>query len=177
MLIGVMSDSHDYIRGVRLAAKLFKEHGVELVVHLGDVVAPFTLRALREQGVRDAIIIYGNNDGERRLLERVAASLGYRIYEPPRIEVLGGVRIAMLHGWGSEEETLSVVEALAESGAVDVVLYGHTHKSRVEKRGAKIVLNPGETCGCLTGRMSVAILDTKTREASIHELGLREDHL
>ncbi len=175
MLVGVMSDSHDYIRGVRLAAQLFKEHGVELVIHLGDIVAPFTLRALREAGVRDAIILLGNNDGEKRMLARTAERLGFKLYEPPVVLELDGRRVFAMHGVGSEDETLRVVRAVA--GSVDIVLYGHTHVARLERVGAALILNPGEACGCLTGKMTAAILDTRSMTATHHELGLREDHL
>ncbi len=175
MLVGVMSDSHDYIRGVRLAAQKFKEYGVELVVHLGDIVAPFTLRAMREANIREAVLLLGNNDGEKRLLAEVAAKLGYKLYEPPVVLELGGRRVLAIHGVGSEEETLRIVYSVAP--AFDAVLYGHTHNARVEERGGTLILNPGETCGCLTGRMSVAILDTKRLSATLQELGSREDHL
>ncbi len=175
MLIGVLSDTHDYIRGARLAARLFTEHRVELVIHLGDIVAPFTLRALREAGVKNLIAIYGNNDGERLLLQRVASAIGFEIHEWPYILEVGGRRLALVHGYGSPEETRRVVEALLPG--VDAVLYGHTHQATVEKHGERLVLNPGEACGCFTGRVTAALLDLSSMEARVVELGIREDRL
>ncbi len=175
MLVGVVSDTHDYIRGARLAARLFVEHGVELVIHLGDIVAPFTLRAMREAGVKRLIAVYGNNDGEKLLLRQVAGNLGFEIHEWPYILELGGVKLALIHGYGSPEYTRRIVEALAPG--VDILLYGHTHEARVERIEDTLVLNPGEGCGCLTGRVTAAILDVSRREATIHTLAEREDHL
>ena len=175
MLIGVVSDTHDYIRAARLAARLFAQKGVQLVVHLGDIVAPFTLRAFREAGVKRLIAVYGNNDGEKLLLSKTASQLGFEIHEWPYILEVDGRRVALVHGWGSPEETARIVEALAPG--VDIVLYGHTHRREVRRLGSTLILNPGEACGCLTGVMSVALVDTKSMEAEIVELGRREDHL
>ncbi len=175
MLVGVLSDTHDYIRAARLAARMFAQKGVQLVVHLGDIVAPFTLRALHEAGVRRLIAVYGNNDGEKLFLSRTAEQLGFEIHEWPYIIEVDGRRIALVHGWGSLDDTRRIVEAIAPG--VDAVLYGHTHRREVRRLGSTLILNPGEACGCLTGEMSVAVLDTGSMEAEIIELGHREDHL
>jgi putative phosphoesterase len=82
----------------------------------------------------------------------------------------GGRRLLLLHGAGPAENTVAMVEALAASGRWDAVLYGHTHRVDNRRIGGVLVLNPGEACGCLTGRKTAAILDTDTLEAEIVEL-------
>jgi len=175
MLLGVLSDTHDYIRGARLAARLFAQRGVDLVVHLGDIVAPFTLRALAEAGVKRLIAVYGNNDGERVLLARVAERSGFEITEWPRVVELGSRRVVLVHGYGSPDDTRRIVETLAPGA--DLVLYGHTHVAEVRRLGSTLIVNPGEACGCLTGRITAAIVDLDAMEAEIVELGRRDDHL
>lgn len=60
------------------------------------------------------------------------------------------------------------MEALAVSGAYDVVIYGHTHKAEMEKKEDKaLMINPGECCGHLTRRRTVAILDLEKDESKI----------
>ncbi|ALL00336.1 Putative phosphoesterase [Pyrodictium delaneyi] len=170
MLIGVVSDTHDSQEAARRAARLLLSRGAELVLHLGDIVAPFTLRRFHEEGVKKLIAVYGNNCGERLGLQRVAASLGYEIHDWPHTVEIAGRRILMIHGIGPAEKTRKFVEALAASGHYDAVLYGHTHEVDMRRIGSTLILNPGEACGCLTGRRTVALLDTETMEAELLEL-------
>ncbi|MET1128813.1 MAG: metallophosphoesterase, partial [Thermoproteota archaeon] len=170
MLIGVVSDSHDNLGAVRAAARTLSNKGVEVVLHLGDVVAPFTLKAFKEGGVNRLVAVYGNNCGERLGLRRVASELGYQIHEWPYVLELEGKRVAMLHGVGPKRDTLELVEALAASGRYDAVLYGHTHEADVRKLGGTLILNPGELCGCLTGKRTFAILDLERGEVELVEI-------
>ncbi len=170
MLVGVVSDTHDNVWAARAAARLFRERGAELVIHLGDIVAPFTLRVFHEEGIARLVAVYGNNCGERPGLARVAQAAGYEITDWPRELAIGGRRLLLLHGAGPAENTVAMVEALASSGRWDAVLYGHTHRVDNRRIGGVLVLNPGEACGCLTGRKTAAILDTDTLEAETVEL-------
>jgi predicted phosphodiesterase len=61
MKIGLISNSHDHIDNIRKAAQTFKDRGVSLVIHAGDIVSPPALKPF--QGMRIAGI-FGNNDGE-----------------------------------------------------------------------------------------------------------------
>ncbi|MEM1873026.1 MAG: YfcE family phosphodiesterase, partial [Acidilobaceae archaeon] len=149
------------------AARLFKSHGVSLVVHLGDIVSPFTLRRLvAELGGARVEAVFGNNDGEKSLLHRVAGELGVGLGEPPRSIVVDGRRLLLLHGLGGYGETLELVVALAESKRWDAVLYGHTHVAHLDYVRRVLVLNPGDASGYL-GKPSVALLDTKSMKARL----------
>jgi len=60
---------------------------------------------------------------------------------------------------------------LAESGKFDVVVYGHTHNADIRKASSGcLIINPGEVCGWLTGKPTVAILNTETMEVKLMEL-------
>ncbi|MEZ0289670.1 MAG: metallophosphoesterase [Sulfolobales archaeon] len=165
-LIAVVSDSHDNLVNVDKAINLIKSRGVDTVIHLGDIIAPFTLARFIGAGLR-VIAVFGNNDGEKIVLKKVAERGNSEINEPPHTIVLNGRKILMIHGKGSVEETREYVEALASSGYYDVILYGHTHAvdSRVVKN--TLVLNPGEIYGFLSGRASFAFLDLDKLEVEI----------
>ena len=62
-----------------------------------------------------------------------------------------------------------MLDALERSGAYDIIVYGHTHKLDV-RGGETLVVNPGECGGWLTGRCTVAVLDTEYMEVEVREL-------
>ena len=167
MIVGIVSDSHDNRRNVRVAARLLRSLGVEYLIHLGDVVAPFTLRDLLE-GVkpRGFTLIYGNNDGEKVGLGLEASKAGGKALDQPVVLELGGRRILALHGFGTPELTREVVEGLAESGRWDAVLYGHTHEADLRYVRGVLILNPGDLSGQL-GKPSIALLDTAIMRARL----------
>ncbi len=157
MLIGVMADTHDRLPTMRAALERFAELDVAAVVHAGDVVAPFAARLLAEAG-RPLYVVYGNNDGERAGLRAVLPQIADG---PLRFE-LGGRRILLHHfiDWCSA----------ADVAAADVVITGHTHEVLVERRDGVLLLNPGECCGWLTDRPTVATIDLESNEVRIIEV-------
>lgn len=165
MLVGLMADTHDYLPMVEKAVKRLNIEGVELVLHAGDYVAPFVIPKFKELKAK-LVGVFGNNDGDRELLKR-------RFSESPSLEIrgnfaeihVGEVKIALLHG--HEEELL---KSLIDSGNFAVVVHGHTHKAETYKKGKTLVVNPGEVCGYLTGKSTMALLDTDKLEAKIISL-------
>jgi hypothetical protein len=150
------------------AVELLNEKKVDVVLHAGDYVSPFVIPRFRALRAR-LIGVFGNNDGDHEFLRR-------RFSENERSEirgsfakiVLGDVKIALLHG--HDEELLN---ALVESGGFNVVVHGHGHDAKVNRVGSTLVVNPGEVCGYLSGKPTVALLDTKKLEATIVELRQR----
>ena len=173
MIIGVVSDSHDNLSKVSRAVEVFKEHGVELILHAGDYIAPFTLKKFSEAGVK-LIGVFGNNDCEKPVLYKMAMSYGFELHGQPLELELGGRKIILLHGCGNKKFTRIFVDAIADTGEYDLVVYGHTHEKDyrvLEKNGKKvIILNPGEVFGGLTGISSVAIVDLKTLDVKIIDI-------
>lgn len=165
MLVGLMSDTHDRLLMVEKAVKKFNEEGVELVLHAGDYVAPFVIPRFKDLKAK-LIGVFGNNDGDRELLKK-------RFSEYEKMELRGNFaeirindkKIALLHG--SEEELL---KSLIESQNFEVMACGHTHKAEIYRRGKTLIINPGEVCGYITGKSTIALLDIKKLEAKIIEL-------
>ena len=169
MKIGVMADSHDNVPMVKRAVELFAEHGVGLVIHAGDFVAPFALAPLAELTCPLKAVL-GNNDGERSGLEKRFESMGAEL-APHLLDT--EVR------FGDERRRIAAVHypelatAIAGGGSYDLVIYGHSHEIdvRVEGDGAgTLVLNPGEAGGWLSERATVAIVDLEEMAVEILDL-------
>jgi putative phosphoesterase len=63
-----------------------------------------------------------------------------------------------------------LLNTLIDTGYFDAVVHGHSHNKGTQQRGKTLVINPGELCGYLTGKVSFALLDTERKEAKIVEL-------
>ncbi len=163
MLVGIISDTHDNLPAVEAAALKMRERGVGLVLHAGDIVAPFVAPLLARAGAR-VIAVFGNNDGERAGLRRRFKEFGEVRGDVAEVDI-EGTRAAIYHG---TEAALS--SALASCGKHDILVLGHTHEPRVERLGRTLVVNPGECCGYLTGRKTIALLDTAAMEVELVEL-------
>ena len=122
MLIGLISDTHALIRAEALAAL----HGVERILHAGDVGGLSVLRELR--GIAPVHAVLGNTDDPADGL-------------PPRVELdLGGLRVCVTHG---HELGSPRPDTLASRYDADVIVYGHTHRPLIETVGPVLVVNPG----------------------------------
>lgn len=159
MKIGIISDSHDNMPKIREAVKLFNERGMELVIHAGDFIAPFTIDPLNELNCQ-YFGVFGNNDGEKFGLSKKSQG---RITQPPNLVEFGGKKILVMH------EPNELI-ALTKSQFYDIVVYGHTHDPLVEKHKKTLVINPGECCGWVNGRSTIVVADLDKMEAEIIEL-------
>jgi hypothetical protein len=162
MKLGVISDTHDRLTTLERGVAALIERKPDIVVHCGDFISPFTARyfkSLTDVGI-PFLGIFGNNDGERFGLRRLYEHVG-PIHEDPYAFEFGGCRILVTH-----REVL--VDSLAKSGDYDLVLYGHTHKIDVRVEPCLIV-NPGEGCGWLTGKSTLAVVDLSRRVSEIVE--------
>jgi competence ComEA-like helix-hairpin-helix protein len=75
MRIGLISDTHDNVTMIKAAIKRLNELDVELVLHAGDYISPFTAKPYAELRAK-MIGVYGNNCAEREKLKEVYAALG-----------------------------------------------------------------------------------------------------
>jgi hypothetical protein len=165
MLIGVMSDTHDNIPQAKKAVSRFNREGVEHVLHAGDFISPFMIDTLKD--LRAPLTgVFGNNDGDRGALERKSAvHTSMKIAGTfARID-LGGMRTGLLHGNDRE-----LLETLTACGSLDLLVYGHTHRAEIKREGSLLIVNPGEVYGLLSGRSTVALVDTVKRSAEIIDI-------
>jgi hypothetical protein len=138
---------------------------IDLVLHAGDYIAPFAVRRFKELKAR-LIGVFGNNDGDQFLLRKQFQALKAAEIRNNFAEILmDGVKIGLLHGEDNE-----LLKSLANANFFDVLIHGHSHQAKVTQKGSTIVLNPGEVCGYLTGKSSIALFDTTSRKTEIVEL-------
>ncbi|MBI3592661.1 MAG: metallophosphoesterase [Nitrospirae bacterium] len=156
MIIGIISDTHDHLDNLRKVLEVFKDRNVEHIIHAGDFTSPFTWRVLKRFN-GDFTGIFGNNDGERILLKKLYQD---RIYTQPYVFSLDNRRIVVMH-------EPDVVDALADSGHFDLVIYGHTHEPVIKKVKDPLIVNPGEVCGWLYGKPTAAVVNLETMDAEI----------
>lgn len=163
VLVGLISDTHDNLTAIDKAIEIFNGRNVRLVVHAGDWCAPFAM--LRFKALNCSLVgVYGNVDGEREKLKERAVELGFKLDMFEEFNV-GGLNCGVIHG--TDER---IVRALALSGLYRVLVRGHTHKVALENVRDCIIVNPGEACGYLTGRKTIAILDSETLKVEIIDL-------
>ena len=165
MFIGIMSDAHDNIQGVKDSLKAFSKKGVKLVLFAGDMIGSGNCYTFEGCGMA-VKLVFGNNDGDRVGLQRDFARVGGEFLGDFGEVEADDLRIALMHG---TEEPL--VKAVVASQLYDVVVRGHNHRAEVSCHGKTLLINPGEIWGHLTGRRSAAILDTSNMKVEMIELG------
>jgi uncharacterized protein len=146
--IGVIADTHcpEFIE--RLPEAVFTAfEGVDLILHAGDVNAEETLSALRRVAPVDAV----RGDHDRAMPELPSS----------REVVVEGKRIVIVHGnrtrWIEEPQTLLWTLSLGylqphrrlprvlkrRFPDADAIVYGHTHRPRIETIDGTLIFNPG----------------------------------
>ena len=157
-MIGIMADSHDNVKSIKLAVRLFKEAECNLVIHAGDFVAPFAAQELANLGC-PVKAVFGNCDGEKKGLEKVFHSFG-EIKKAPLV-------------FNHENFNFLVTHIPAARGSYphsekhDVLIFAHTHKPEVRREKNTLLINPGEAGGWVSGKSTVALLDLKDLSVDI----------
>ena len=159
-----MSDTHDNVPKIKEAIRRLNELEVDLVLHAGDYISPFTAKPYSDLKAK-MIGVFGNNCAEREKLREVYAAVGKEIVGNFAEVEASGMKIALLHGHDD-----ALLRSIIVHGGYDAVVHGHDHTAKVEKRGTTLVVNPGEICGYVAGRSSFAILDPEGPTAKILDL-------
>jgi hypothetical protein len=160
MLIGLISDTHDRLPTMAAALDRFSALGIDTLIHPGDLIAPFAARLLA--GWPGTVhVTYGNNDGERAGLKKALP----QIQDGPLLVDIAGRRILVHHfiDWC----------APADITRADIIATGHTHEVAIEQRDGKLFVNPGECCGWVTGRCTVATLDLDSDHVELIDIPAR----
>jgi uncharacterized protein len=152
MRVGVISDTHGQLRPEALRAL----QGCALILHAGDIGRPEVLAGLQDLAPR-VIAVRGNVDGDW------AAAV------PERVEVeLAGHRVLLLHD-------LQALECDPCAAGIEVVVSGHSHRPRLERRDGVLYLNPG-SAGPRRFRLPVAVarleMSTQQIDAELVELAV-----
>jgi len=132
--VGVISDTHGLVRPEVLGALA----GVDLIVHAGDVGSPDVLRRLGTLAPVRAV--RGNND-------HGAWAEGLPVTD---VVEVGEAALYVLHD-------LHALDLDPAAARFDVVIAGHSHRPRAERRGEVLYVNPG-SAGPRRFRLPVALV-------------------
>jgi uncharacterized protein len=135
MKIGVLSDTHGRIATVKKALAEFRDRGIELLIHCGDIDAAETVDAFSGWNCH---FVFGNCDSDRSGIRRAIDAIGATLYEPFGHLELVGKQVAWLHG--DKPDLKRDVEI---GGHYDYLFYGHTHVAEQHLVGKTLVINPG----------------------------------
>lgn len=155
----IISDSHDNIEKVKRAVNVAHEAHIDALFHLGDFVSPFVIPILLSNEYK-FFGVFGNNDGDRLFVQKRANG---QILSSPNWVTFQGKRIYLMH------EPRALYPAL-ESQKYDFVFFGHTHRLAIKTHGKTLAINPGESCGYLTGKATCVLLDPENMEYKVIEL-------
>ena len=161
MKIGIIADTHDNLPQIKKAVEIFNQEKVELVLHAGDFVSPFTSVEFKNLNC-PLKGVFGNNDGDKIYLQEKFKGIGELCPEPCQVNI-NQKNIIMLHKDG-------LIDSLAESQKYELIIYGHTHRTDLRKMGKTLIVNPGECGGWITGKSTIALLDLENLEAKIIKL-------
>ena len=165
--LALLADVHDHVAYLDRALPALAG-GSDALLVLGDLVAPFVLRRIARGYPRAVHVVLGNNDGDPRLLERVAAEHAHvTLHGAYFVGGLGGVRVAAQH-------YPQIADAL-DPRRFDLIAFGHDHRARVERRGEATWVNPGALMGFdpvadATVPASFAVYDHATRACTFHRV-------
>jgi len=158
--LGIIADSHENMPLIAKAVELFNHEEVGLVLHAGDFISPITAKEFKR--LKSKLIgVFGNNDGDKLLLQRQFQDIG-ELYEDYHELEIEGKKVVLMH-------QPKFLETLIASGKYDLIIYGHTHEIDI-REGQPLVVNPGECGGWLTGRSTVAIVELETMKVKIYDL-------
>lgn len=129
--IGIISDTHGLLRPEVVRAL----QDCEVILHGGDFDKEKILKALKQTA--PVYAVRGNND-DWAVSEESISSRSQSCVLPETLTIeLYGVKIFMAH---------SKMMIPKETGAFDVIVYGHSHMYEEKYIGRQLLLNPG-SCG------------------------------
>lgn len=135
MRIGVMSDSHNRREFIGRALRAFRERGISVVLHCGDLTSSEMVPLF--EGF-ELYLAQGNMDVHPDAIRRAVEETCGRFYGRSWEGELAGKRIALCHG-----DDGSLLKEYLWRQDLDYVLHGHTHHPRDERVGKTRVINPG----------------------------------
>ncbi len=139
MKIAIISDTHDNTPAIVWMIEYLNEQHIPVVLHAGDVINPGILFRFQDHYTGHLHFIFGNNDGEQRLLaNRAAESKNITCHGSLMKLELEDRKIFMNH-------YSEISEEVAKNQEFDVAIGGHDHEYRVIKHGNSLFINPGNT--------------------------------
>ncbi len=150
MRIGLISDTHGLLRPEAVAAL----QGCAQIIHAGDIGKPQVLDGLRAIAPLEAI--RGNID-----------TADWAQVLPERLDLrIEGLTLHVLHD-------LKQLDIDPLAAGVDVVIAGHSHKPKAERRDGVLYVNPGSAgLRRFSLPISLALLELNDGQAQVELISL-----
>ncbi len=195
-MIGIMADSHDNLAAIIKAVDFFNENKVGMVIHAGDLISPFTANEFKNLEMPFEAV-YGNNDGEREGLKTSYSDLcsleDFKDinFAEKKIGIIHGhqdkITNALAHSGiydilitGHTHQSLISSINFPNNPKFSKDIYGSSNESTELNNSPNeifngmikktLVINPGETCGYLTGKSTVVLLNPIDLKFNLIEL-------
>jgi len=156
-----MSDSHDRIESTSKVIKILKEKGSEILIHCGDLSAPFMMEELAKFS-GEIHCVFGNVEDRFNNPLR-AEKLGIKHHGDTAILNIDSKKILINH-------YPDIAKAFASTKEYDLVLYGHDHTQAKKIIGKTLLINPGGIWSRNHSRIEFALYDTKTNEVEFFKI-------
>jgi putative phosphoesterase len=143
MRIGLISDTHIPVAARALWPQIYDVfHGVDLIMHGGDLMVPEVIDWLEE--VAPVMAVQGN--GDYTGWERSIAPQDPRLSES-KVLAVDGLRIGLVHDFQlPEAPPLRTMESQMRhyfGGPVNVIVRGSTHAAEIMTVKGVLIVNPG----------------------------------
>ena len=146
---------------VQKAVSFFKDENITTVLHAGDFISPFVIPFFKGFQLYGA---FGNNDGEKKGLLTQFRTIGATVMDYFCEVHTDDLAVSVTHG-----HIPGLLNVLIKSQLYDLIVTGHTHEPEITE-GHPVIINPGECCGYLSDRCTVAVFDPQKRKGEIIDL-------
>jgi putative phosphoesterase len=160
MKIGILSDTHNDSAMTARSLQVFRQRGVRILFHCGDLTSP---EMVKHFDSFEVFFVRGNMDRHQAqaLKAAVAVQKGAHWLGKGDEVVLEGKSIAITHG---DRENLFETLLFAQP---DYLFSGHTHRRRDERVGTTRLINPGALGGTQHEARSIGVLDLTTDQLEV----------
>ena len=155
MLIGLISDTHIPDRAKQIPQNVLDAFSdVDLIVHAGDLTSLEVIEELEE--IAPVMAVQGNMD-------RVN---GINLPKAKTIEA-EGLKIGVIHGEVYSRADTQQLVYLAKELNVDILVSGHSHQPKIEKKDGVLLINPGSPIVPRLADRTVMLLEINDREVDV----------
>ncbi|QDT37460.1 YfcE family phosphodiesterase [Stratiformator vulcanicus] len=157
MKIAVFADTHDHVSMTQRAINFFNAAEVDLTIFAGDLVSPILTPTLRRLS-SPLVACFGDNEGNRIGITGGLRTVGTIAQGPIGVRTEGDLRILITH-------QLELCRGFLDDARI--VIWAHTHRPGISRDSSgRLFVNPGETCGWVFGRPTVALIETNPNDPS-----------
>lgn len=155
MLIGLISDTHIPDRAKVIPQNVIDAfNDVDLILHAGDLTSLSVIEELEK--IAPVMAVQGNMD-------RVN---GINLPKAKTLDV-EGVKIGLIHGEVYPRADTQQLVYLAKELDVDILVSGHSHQPKIEKKDGVLLVNPGSPIVPRLADRTVMLLEINNKEVDV----------